>query len=147
MPVSDVIARRQRHARVDEALEASPTQLEPLDPHRADLDDARARARRRSSRDRRRRSAPRSSGVSAGGDQLGEPDVAVADEAEPRCPSARPRAAGAVTSSRRRAAQGEQPACRSCAANGLAMRVQRIDEPVSATERELKLSVHEHMFA
>ena len=42
-----------------------------------------------------------------------------------------------LTSSRRRATQGEQPACRFLRSERLAMRDQRIDQPVSATEREL----------
>ncbi len=136
--------RRQRHARVDEALEARDL-FEPLDPHRADLDDARAPpdARRLEVDDAEARVLERRL---RGRRPAGERDVAIAHEAEPGV-RADDLVQQARDEPRRRAAQGEQPACRFLRGERAPVRVQRIHESVSATERELKLSVHEHMFA
>ena len=136
--------RRYRHARIDEALEARDD-LEALDAHGADLDDARAppHARGLEVDDAEARLLERRLGRRR---PVGERDVAVTHQAEPGI-----RADHLVQQAghepRRRAAQGEQPACRFLRGERAPMRVQRIHEPVSATERELKLSVHEHMFA
>ncbi len=77
-----------------------------------------------------------SSGVSAGGAQAGEPDVALTDEAEPAV-GAHDLVQQAPHERRRRAAQGEQPACRFLRGERPAVRMQRIDEAVGASEREL----------
>ncbi|MDX6402221.1 MAG: hypothetical protein QOF27_2827, partial [Gaiellaceae bacterium] len=74
------------------------------------------------------------------------PDVPVAHEAQAAI-GAHDIVQEPLDERRRRAAQGEQPACRLLRGERAPMRVQRIHEPVSATERELKLSIHEHMFA
>ena len=87
-----------------------------------------------------------SSGVSAGGDQSASAMSPSPTEAQPGV-RAHDLVQQALDEPRRRAAQGEQPACRFLRGERAPMRVQRIHEPVSATERELKLSVHEHMFA
>ena len=125
---------RQRHAGIDEALEGRD-ELEALDPDGADLDDARPApdARRLEVDDAEARLLERRLG---GRRPVGEPDVTVADEAEPRV-RADDLVQQPLDESRRRAAQGEQPACRFLRSERAPMRVQRIHEPVSATEREL----------
>ena len=129
--------RRQRDPRVDEALERrdarEAARSAPRRSRRCALP-----ARRRSSRGRRRRSAPSSSGVSAGGAQSARP-TSPSPTRQSRLSRAHDLVQQPPDERRRRALQREQAPGRVLRPERAAMRVQRIDQPVCATERELKL--------